>query len=98
MTLSPTDIEKIARLSSLDIACEKTTQLNDEINSIMDFVEQLRTIDTTGISPLFHPLAQHQRLRTDEITEKECIEELEALAPLFEENLYLVPKVIESGK
>ena len=98
MTLSVSDIEKIARLSCLDSSSEHAEQLNEEINSIMNFVDQLRSVDTQGIPPLFHPLALHQRLRTDEITEEACIAELETIAPLFEDGLYLVPKVIESGK
>lgn len=98
MTLSATDLEKIARLAMLDTTTTHTSQLNDEVNAIMNFVEQLRSVDTQGIAPLFHPLALHQRLREDAITEEECIKELEAIAPLFEDNLYLVPKVIESGK
>lgn len=98
MTLSSVDIEKIARLASLDTSSDQSSKLNDEVNSIMNFIEQLRSIDTASVHPLFHPLAQHQRLRTDEITEEECIKELEAIAPLFEEDLYLVPKVIESEK
>ncbi len=98
MTLSKTDIEKIGRLACLDTTTDQTSQLNEEVNSIMDFVEQLRSVDTQGFAPLFHPLALHQRLREDAITEEDCIAELEAIAPLFEDNLYLVPKVIESGK
>lgn len=94
MTLSATDLKKIARLASLDTDSDNTTQLNEEINSIMDFVEQLRSLDTRDVAPLFHPLARHQRLRIDEVTEEECIAELEAIAPLFAEDLYLVPKVI----
>ena len=97
MTLSSADIENIARLARLD-ASENPSQLYEEVNSIMNFVEQLRSVDTINIAPLFHPLALYQRLRTDEITEEVCIAELETMAPLFENNLYLVPKVIESGK
>lgn len=96
MTLSTDDLKKIARLAHLDTASDQTAQLNEEVNSIMNFVEQLCSFDTQDVAPLFHPLALHQRLREDSVTEQECIAELEALAPLFEDNLYLVPKVIES--
>ncbi|KTD51133.1 Asp-tRNA(Asn)/Glu-tRNA(Gln) amidotransferase subunit GatC [Legionella quateirensis] len=98
MTISTQDLEKIARLAYLEIDAEHSTQLTQEISSIMDFVDQLRAVDTTEVAPLFHPFALHQRLRTDEVTEEDCIAELEAIAPMFEDNLYLVPKVIESGK
>lgn len=96
MTLSTDDLKKIARLAHLDAVSDQTAKLNEEVNSIMNFVEQLCSFDTQDVAPLFHPLALHQRLREDSVTEQECIAELEALAPFFEDNLYLVPKVIES--
>ncbi|WP_298622554.1 Asp-tRNA(Asn)/Glu-tRNA(Gln) amidotransferase subunit GatC [uncultured Legionella sp.] len=98
MTISTKDLEKIARLAYLDIDSEHSSKLTQEISSIMDFVEQLRSVNTNEVAPLYHPFALHQRLRTDEVTEADCIAELEAIAPMFEDNLYLVPKVIESGK
>ena len=98
MTVSQEDLEKIARLAYLDTESSDFSQLAHEISSIMDFVDQLRSVDTNNVEPLFHPFASHQRLRTDEITEEDCIAELEAMAPMFEDNLYLVPKVIESDK
>lgn len=98
MTITPKDLQKLAQLAYLDTDTEVTSKLNHEINQIMDFVDQLRATKTTGVAPLFHPLAQEQRLRPDEITEASCLAELEEIAPLFEENLYLVPQVIEQGK
>lgn len=98
MTISQKDLEKIARLAYLDTESSDPSRLTEEISSIMDFVDQLRSVDTKSVAPLFHPFALHQRLRTDEITEEDCIAELEAIAPMFEDNLYLVPKVLESDK
>lgn len=98
MTISQKDLEKIAGLAYLDSESSSTTQLAQEVSAIMDFVEQLRSADTQNVAPLFHPLALHQRLRMDAVTEEDCIRELEEIAPLFEDDLYLVPKVIESDK
>lgn len=98
MSISKKDLEKVAHLAYLDIDTDSSSQLGEEINSIMNFVEQLRGVNTQEVAPLFHPLALHQRLRADTVTEEDCIADLEAMAPLFEDNLYLVPKVIESGK
>lgn len=98
MTISPKDMEKIANLAYLDADTNPSSQLTQEINAIMDFVDQLRAVNTQEIAPLFHPSALHQRLREDTVTEEDCIAELEAIAPLFENDLFLVPKVIEPGK
>lgn len=98
MTITPTELEKIAQLAYLDTDTDHTPQLIQEVNEIMDFVEQLRSVDTTNVSPLLHPFALQQRLRPDTITEESCLAELEAIAPLFEDDLYLVPQVIEQDK
>lgn len=94
MTLSPEEFETLSDLAYLEK--EDCTSLACDIEAIMDFVEQLKTANTTNILPLFHPFDLHQRLRPDVVTEEECIAELKAIAPHFEEDLYLVPKVLES--
>lgn len=98
MTLSTQDLEKVAQLACLETNECSVSKLEEEINAIMDFVDALRTVNTDGVAPLFHPLALQQRLRTDTVSEEECLAELEAIAPLFDDNLYLVPKVLDSGK
>ena len=95
MTVSQKDLKKIEHLAYLE--SDDSTQLATEISAIMDFVDKLRAVNTTGVAPLYHPFDLHQRLRPDVITEEDCITELAAIAPLFEDNLYLVPKVLESG-
>lgn len=97
MSLSEIDLEKITQLACL--YKDPNDTLVEDINSIMNFVEQLRKIDTSGVAPRFHPLEDlNQRLRTDEISEKDCSAELAKIAPSFEGGCYLVPKVIDSGK
>ncbi|MBA3536374.1 MAG: Asp-tRNA(Asn)/Glu-tRNA(Gln) amidotransferase subunit GatC [Tatlockia sp.] len=95
--LNEKDLEKIALLAYLDCGSDNH-QLAADLNSIMNFVEQLRKIDTTQVAPLFHPLDLSQRLRADEITEKDCSAELAKIAPSFEDGYYQVPKVIDSGQ
>ena len=97
MTLTAKELENISDLAYLDL---KTTQdrLAADINEIMAFVDTLRAIDTKQVEPLYHPFNLDQRLRSDGVTEVNCREHLMQIAPLTEEGLYLVPKVIESGK
>ena len=95
MTISPKDLKKIAQLAHLDT--EHSLGLPEEISSIMNFVDTLRSVNTEHVTPMFHPIDLHQRLRPDEVTEENCLAELETIASLFEDDLYLVPKVIELG-
>lgn len=98
MTISVKDLEKIAQLAYLDTDIEHSPKLIEDINAIMNFVDQLRAVNTQEVEPLFHPLALNQRLRPDVVTEKNCLTELAELAPQFANELYLVPQVIEQSK
>jgi aspartyl-tRNA(Asn)/glutamyl-tRNA(Gln) amidotransferase subunit C len=55
----------------------------------------MQSVDTAAVEPLAHPLDVVQRLRKDEITEKNRREELQTLAPSSQDGRYLVPKVLE---
>lgn len=90
------NLNKIAALAYLDQEINQD-ELGRDVEAIMEFVDVLRQVDTGDASPLSHPLDLYQRLRTDAVTESNVKEELAALAPLFEEDGYLVPKIIESG-
>lgn len=96
MTVSTKELDKIARLAYLEVKEDHCTLLSEEITSIMDFVDKLRSVNTTHVAPLFHPFDLHQRLRPDVVTEADCLAELKAIAPFFEDDLYLVPKVLDS--
>lgn len=97
MTISINELHSIAELAHLETNPDEITTLSSEINSIINFVQHLREINTTGVAPLFHPMDLHQRLRDDQVTEEDCLAELAEIAPLFDEH-YLVPKVIDAGK
>ncbi|PWY56213.1 Asp-tRNA(Asn)/Glu-tRNA(Gln) amidotransferase subunit GatC [Legionella qingyii] len=98
MTISVKELEKISQLAYLDSDIAHSPKLIEDINAIMNFVDQLCSVNTQDVEPLFHPLALNQRLRTDVVTEGKCLSELEALAPQFEQDLYLVPQVIDQSK
>ena len=66
-----------------------------ELNDILSMVEQIQSIDTTGVEPMPHPFGGAQRLREDEVTEHNRREENMQNAPDVMDGLFLVPKVIE---
>ena len=88
------DLKKIAALAYLNLDETNAHQLAQDLDSIMHFIEQLRDVDTTQVSPLLHPLDIHQRLRIDKVNEDNVVVSLKQSAPLFADGLYLVPKVI----
>jgi aspartyl-tRNA(Asn)/glutamyl-tRNA(Gln) amidotransferase subunit C len=95
MSLSIQDVERIARLARLQLSGNEAQATVSELNGILDFVEQLKAVDTTGIEPMTHAADVVQRLRPDVVTEVDHRTLYQSVAPETESGLYLVPKVIE---
>ena len=99
MSLSLSDIARIANLARLELQPEESERMRTQINGFFDIVEQMRAVDTTGIEPLAHPVAAIQdialRLREDVVSETNQREANQRSAPAVERGLFLVPKVIE---
>lgn len=53
MQLTRDDIFKLARLSRLKLSDEEAESYKVELSAILDYVRQLDTVDTTGISPTY---------------------------------------------
>ena len=92
MPINKAMLESIAHLARLDI--KQTPHFAEEISKIIDMVDGINQIDTTGIEPMAHPNHAVQRLREDHVTETNQREHFQTIAPQAEDGLYLVPKVI----
>jgi aspartyl-tRNA(Asn)/glutamyl-tRNA(Gln) amidotransferase subunit C len=99
MSLTISDIDRIANLARLALEPGEASRMLGQINGFFDIVEQMRAVDTTGIEPLAHPVAAIQdialRLREDVASEPNQREANQQSAPAVERGLFLVPKVIE---
>lgn len=95
MALDKSDVENIAHLARLAISEADVSLYAENLSNILSLVEQMNAVDTSGVSPMAHPLKMVQRLREDVVSEANQREHLQAHAPAVENGLFLVPKVIE---
>lgn len=102
MAITQQDVAHIAHLAHIALTPEQTAEAAEDFGQIIQLIEQLQSVDTSGIEPLVQPLAAIQevnlRLRADEPAPTNTIEERDALmrnAPAQSEGLFLVPTVIE---
>ncbi|MDQ5909090.1 MAG: aspartyl-tRNA(Asn)/glutamyl-tRNA(Gln) amidotransferase subunit [Pseudomonadota bacterium] len=95
MSLGIAEVAKIAHLARLAIRKEDAPAYAHNLSAILELVEQMNAVDTTGVTPMAHPLDMAQRLRMDVVSEANQRELFQAIAPRVEAGLYLVPKVIE---
>ena len=95
MSISEQDLARVAELARIRLDEATVTEVTRRISDILAMIDQMAAVDTSGIAPMAHPLDATQRLRADQITEADQRERFLAIAPLSEEGLYLVPRVIE---
>jgi aspartyl-tRNA(Asn)/glutamyl-tRNA(Gln) amidotransferase subunit C len=99
MSLTSTDIDRIANLARLELSPPESERMLTQINGFFDLVEKMRAVDTSGLQPLAHPVACWQdvvlRLREDAVSESDDRAANQRNAPSVERGLFLVPKVIE---
>ena len=99
MALTPADVGRIAQLARLELQSAEAEAMLAQLNGFFRIVEQMSSVDTRGVEPLYTPLsavhASALRLREDAVTEGDARERNQASAPSVEDGLFLVPKVIE---
>ena len=95
MSLERSEVEKIAHLARLAVDEDQLDSVAGGLSRILDLVEQMEQVDTSGVTPMAHPLHMAQRLRDDAVTESDQRDDLQRQAPAAEAGLYLVPRVIE---
>jgi aspartyl-tRNA(Asn)/glutamyl-tRNA(Gln) amidotransferase subunit C len=95
MSISQAEVIKVAHLARLAIPEERLDGYTHTISDILDLVAQMDAVNTDDVHPLSNPLDATQLLRADEVTETDERALYQTVAPLVEDGLYLVPKVIE---
>ena len=99
MALTLADVSRIAHLARLELSSADAAPLLEQLNGFFGIVEQMSAVDTRGVEPLYTPLSAVQavalRLREDVVTEVDRRAANQRSAPLVEDGLFLVPKVME---
>ena len=99
MPLVPDDVRRIAHLARLELQPAEEQAMLQQLNGFFAIVEQMSAVETSGVEPLYTPLAVVQtaalRLREDVVTESDQRAANQVSAPAVEDGLFLVPKVLE---
>ena len=95
LSINKDQIKYLSLLSRMDIQESEINDVEEKLTKIIDFVDQLQSIDTDEIEPMAHPLNQSQRLRVDEVVEENNRDKIQKNTKSTERGMYIVPKVIE---
>ena len=94
--LTRDDVLRIAELARLDLTEAEVDLFTRQLDHILGYVEQLREVDTTGVSPTSHAFAADDSWRMDTPADSLPLADSLANAPAGdkERGLFKVPKVL----
>jgi aspartyl-tRNA(Asn)/glutamyl-tRNA(Gln) amidotransferase subunit C len=94
MKITMEEILHVAHLARLEIDESAIERLAGQIGNILEYVDQLRQVDTAGVRPTSHALALTNAFRED-VEAQHLVREVSlANAPEQEDGNFLVPKVV----
>ncbi|MFO1520267.1 MAG: Asp-tRNA(Asn)/Glu-tRNA(Gln) amidotransferase subunit GatC [bacterium] len=88
------NVLKIAELSRLKIADSELEKFTEQMNGILKFIERLKQLDTSNITPTSHATLVTNAFRQDEAVKSGVREKALETAPDKEGHFFRVPKVI----
>ncbi len=89
------DILKLAQLSKISVSEDQVHKFRDELQSIVEYVEQLSAVDVSGLEPTDQVTGLVNVMREDSEIEYVSQEELLKNAPATDKNLIKVKRVLE---
>jgi aspartyl-tRNA(Asn)/glutamyl-tRNA(Gln) amidotransferase subunit C len=95
MQVDGATVRRIARLARIRIADAEARALERELSGILDWVEQLDAVDTSGVEPMTRVIPMTLKKRADRVTDGGIAEDIVSNAPAREDHFFAVPKVVE---
>lgn len=100
MSIDRATVAKIASLARISMSDDELDRMAPELSQILDWVEQLGEVDTSGVEPMTAVIPNHLRLRNDVVDADPLTgggrrDAVLANAPAAEHGFFGVPKVIE---
>ncbi|HRY82357.1 MAG TPA: Asp-tRNA(Asn)/Glu-tRNA(Gln) amidotransferase subunit GatC [Candidatus Moranbacteria bacterium] len=80
--ISEKEVKHIASLARIGLSEDEIEKFSKDLSSILDFIEQLKEVDISGIEPTAHITGLQNKLREDKI---ENFENKEGIVKLFPE-------------
>ena len=97
MAFSKQQLQKFADLIKIEISDEKLAQMN--IDGVVEWLDKLQKIDTTGVEPLLNPSEHDLPMRPDVVTDGNMRDKILANSPDkagVSRGYFAVPKVMDA--
>lgn len=95
MSLTETDVKKIAKLARIKLTEAEVVNHQNELNKIFNWIENLQSVNTDSVLPMFSVDDRDLVMRADVATNISIRNEVLKSASISKYGYFVVPKVIE---
>lgn len=95
MSLDQETIKRIATLARLKLNQERIGPMQQDLNNILQFIDQLNEVDTSHVEAMVGGCNMKMPYRLDKVSDGNCVEKILKNAPEVTCNMFVVPKVVE---
>ena len=93
--ISDETIEYVGIHAKLELDDVQKEQAKKDLAEMLDYIDQLGELDTTGVEPMSHVHPLCNRFREDVVTNGDDREEILANAPEQQDGMFVVPRTFE---
>jgi aspartyl-tRNA(Asn)/glutamyl-tRNA(Gln) amidotransferase subunit C len=93
--ISADHVRHVALLARLALTPAEEAELTTTLDQILEHMDQLNRLDTDDVEPTAHVVAIDTPWREDAVTNAPDTDALLANAPARDDDLFLVPKIID---
>ena len=90
-------VRKVAHLARLELTDEEETQFSGQLNSILDYFEQLSELDTKNVEPTARAIDVVNMTRVDAQESYEARDRILEGAPDRDDDFFRVPQILNEG-
>ena len=95
MSLDQETVKRIARLARLKLSEDRMKPMQEDLNRILHFIDQLNEVETGKTEPIAGVNTPAMPMREDKVTDGDKVKDILANAPEVACNMFVVPKVVE---
>ncbi|MBE9076962.1 Asp-tRNA(Asn)/Glu-tRNA(Gln) amidotransferase subunit GatC [Romeria aff. gracilis LEGE 07310] len=88
-------VRKVAHLARLELTPAEESQFTTQLSNILEYVQQLDTLDTANVEPTTRAIEVSNITRPDQLQPFPERESILAEAPEREDDFFKVPKILD---
>lgn len=95
MKISALEVRHVAHLARLELDEQELAGFQKDLNAILDYMDLLKALDTSGVEATVHPHGQAGLSRMDAGRPSQGVQEALANTPHHRNGSIVVPRVLE---